>query len=369
MPSGGPAGRLVSPLVRQPGSRSSPSAAQLKRISPSDYKPTSTNSTTTHIAPTVSPKQCSSRPGTPSKAKHLSNHVGNHTQTPTPLNNHSNAAPHLDPTNRTHAANKKRRRSDESNTSDGSSIKKSRTMLNGDIARPTERIKTAKVKTTVELIAELQAQKSMRLTASDTITKIVTNQIQKEEDDINASVVPMSARPRARRKNGSSGLPDPPADLSRTKSDLVHRFLQQTVQLANRADTTSVDESGHINVTDNFPDQYEATPVIDMSIDPYSLLPPLDYDAITWSEEETSDEVVHRNAITGEYPDGYEHSSSSSDGGEVPGDIVKVLDDQWDGVNGSLNVDSRFHEWTETFTISSDDNEKNNVHVLPYVDL
>lgn len=390
-----PAGRLVSPLVRgesaaslhktQPhstktktskpispasaGSVTGSAAAQLKRISPSNSRLTAPNSSNTPYV-SVSPASIPSRPDTPNsiggRAKDV-NSVGSRTRTPTPTpinNNHSSQTPNNDQTNRKHAANKKRRRSDDSINSEASSIKRQRPLVNGEVAhRPSEiKTKTPKVKTTVELIAELQATKSTRLTSSDTITKIVTNQYEKEEDDINVSVVPQSAKPRHRRKNAASTIPAPPAapaDLSRTKSDLVQRFLQQVEQSKDDEDV-DVDVLG----TESFE---PPRPVIDLSIDPYSLLPPLNYEEIRWSDDDEPDtSVFQRNAITGEYPEGCDRSPSVA---SEPDEriIEKIVEGEWNGVNGTVNVNNGFNPWTETFTITPDEGEV--VHVLPYVDI
>lgn len=356
--------RLVSPLVRQAGGRQSPLPSNIRRISPSNYKPSTPRSAvSTPFSTTLS-----SRPGTPNGTKQLTDNGRSYTPTPTHPNNQLNATPNFDVTSRTHAGNKKRRRSDESNASDSSSIKKARPVVNGESTRVAERIKTPKVKTTAEIIKELQSNTNTPLRTSDTITKIVTNQIEKEEDDIHASVVPVSAMPRFRRKNGPAGLPDPPStksDLSKTKSDLVHRFLQQTVQLGNSRNS---EESPFEQRAESAADSHS----IDMSIDPYSLLPPLDYENMPWSDDDDSnDGVVRRNAITGEYPEGCEPSDSSSGHSPPQSCIDKVICDSWHGVNGTMNdVNSQFHPWTETFTIKQGEEEQSDVHVLlPYVDL
>lgn len=363
-------GRAVSPLVRQAGHRGAPVSAHNIRISPSNARPNST-------VPTGSSSLDASRPSTP-KAKLRNTNGATLNETTTPSNNHSNSNPSLDSTNRTHAGNKKRRRSDESNASDCSSLKKTRHLVNGDhTTKFTERTtKTPRVKTTVEVIAELQAQKNTRLPANDTINKIVTNQIQKEEDDINVSIVPPSARPKFRRKNGSS-LPDPPsapADLSRTKSELVQRFLQQSAQLAQEEEDAGENDevdilglnpsnSPHNNIDSNAVN----TPKIDMSIDPYSLLPPLDYDSITWSDEEGADENITRNAITGEYPEGHEVNESVDNPDELT--VDRVINGEWNGVNGTLNMNNQFNSWTKTFTIVPSEDKRDHVHILPYVDI
>ena len=371
--TGSPAHRLVSPLVRQAGDHDTPASNNNRRISPSNYKPSTprSNALTPH---TGLSKTLSSRPNTPNGTKHLHDNLRTRTPTPPHLNNHLNATPNFDGTSRTHAANKKRRRSDESNASDNSSVKKTRHVVNGEVPRVAERIRTNKVKTTVELIAGFHDSKKAPLTTSDTITKIVTNQIEKEEDDIHVSVVPPSAMPRSRRKQASSGLPDTSSarsELSKTKSDLVQRFLQQTVQ--HNADTEELrnayeNNAGSLNNKDITP--ASNVPSIDMSINPYSLLPPIDYDNIAWSDEDSNDGAVHRNAITGEYPDGYEPNSANSEDDPSESHVEKVITENWHGVNGTMNVNSQFHPWTETFTINPSAEETDNVHVLlPYVDI
>lgn len=355
--------RLVSPLVRPAGGHQSP--ANVRRISPSHHKP-STPRTAPNAPLAALSKTTSSRPGTPNGTKSSLDNGRNHTPVSTNSNNHLTATPHLfDGTSRTHAGNKKRRRSDESNASDSSSIKKARTLVNGAV----ERIKPAKVKTTAEIIKDLQSSRGKPLAASDTITKIVTNQIEKEEDDIRASVVPVSAMPRSRRKNGPV-LPDPQstkAEISKTKSDMVHRFLQQTVQLGNSGDEAIAPSFGDVS---SGPLDYTET--IDMSVDPYSLLPAIDYDNLSWGDEYSDDGIVHRNAITGEYPDGCEPGEGSNSGNS-PTQIHTERDicENWNGVNGTTNdANSQFHPWTETFTINPSEEQLENVHVmLPYVDL
>lgn len=244
-------------------------------------------------------------------------------------------------------------------------------MVNGD-AKISERTKTPRVKTTVQLIAELRAQKSTSLTASDTITKIVTNQIEKEEDDIHASIVPAAAKPRPRRKNGSLiNPPEAPGDLSRTKSDLVHRFLQQSVHQENNSSRDSADLSDdHIDIL-NIDPVDTPKPAIDMSVDPYSLLPPIDYDSITWSDndEDVGGGPIRRNPITGEYPEG--HDMSSNDDCCNAQQLDRILNEEWPGVNGTSQISqSTFHDWTETVVESNNhEQDKYDIYVLPYVDI
>ncbi|XP_067944566.1 mediator of RNA polymerase II transcription subunit 26-like [Watersipora subatra] len=366
--------RLVSPLVRQAGGHDSPVHVNSKRISPSNFKPI----TPRNIATTPFIKSSHSRSATPNGKNHLRDNVGTRTPTPPHLNNHVHVTPNIDSTHRTHAANKKRRRSDESCTSDGSSIKKTRHTINGESSsRIGERIRTPKVKTTVEIIAELQAGKSVPLTDSDTITKIVTNQIKKEEDDIHRSVVPSSAMPKSRRKHGTSSLPGPPSartDLSKTKSDLVHRFLHQQQQQRHSTDNDELPYDGVDYLSSAArsaqPEAASAPPATNMTIDPYSLLPPIDYDRIKWEDDEPEDVPIVRNAITGEYPEGYNADHIESSNHYDAPHVERVINENWHGVNGTASENSQFHPWTETFTIcTSEDSPENASVILPYVDI
>ena len=206
----------------------------------------------------------------------------------------------------------------------------------------------------------MKAHKNTSLAASDTITRIVTNQIVKEKDDINISVVPAGAKPRPRKKPGQVIPPEAPSDLSRTKSDLVHRFLQHT------AEQVTLDPvSRHVDLDDDVVDVGGVSPVrptIDLSVDPYSLLPPLDPSTISWSDEEDDSSCrVTRNPITGEMPDG------APDEEVMTPEVAEVerLEGEWPGVTGTSSS-TDFHSWTETFTVENDNTD---VYILPYVDL
>lgn len=374
-------GRTVSPLVRQPpGSNGSSTTVKRapvspastfvnKRISPASSRlSTPTTQSSQHFSPnlstpTVNRLTDSSRPITPTNNNHTYN---------TPSN--------IDSNSRANVANKKRRRSEESEASDTSSFKKHKSIVNGE-SKAIERTKTPRVKTTVQLIAELQAQNtSSNLTTSDTITKIVTNQIEKEEDDIKHSVVPAGAKPRPRKKNGSLVKPpEAPNDMSYTKSDLVHRFLQTAQHKSNINHNTGEDVEVDIMAVDGVGNQSDMPPkpVIDLSIDPYSLLPPLDLDSITWSDDEEDNSYSHktsakRNPITGEYPEGVDYSSGDEDDIARIYGVAKILNEDWPGVNGSVAQSSsanEFHEWTDTLVIKPSEDNKDDVYVLPYVDL
>jgi len=370
-----PAHRVVSPLVQNSKNGLSAAPSVNRRISPpnsrlggsSRFSPSVSNNVTGSTA--TSPNTPSSRSSTPlgrpyessSSPYSANNHIGNNTDS-------------TNITSKTYAANKKRRRSDESVASDVSA-KRSRT-TNGDSTPVslTERTKTPKVKTTVQLIAELQAQKRSSLTASDTITKIVTNQIEREPDDINASIVPAGAKPRPRKKPGAAiNPPDVINDMRKTKSDLVHRFLQQTASISNDSSLDGVngedDEVDILGLDATDIPKVPEKPVIDLSIDPYSLLPPLDYASITWSDSDEEPDVMRRNPITGEWPEGY----TPTTGTQVTAcsqHVSRVLGNKWNGVNGTqVKSSGDFHEWTDTFTIDGDGESAGDVCILPYVDI
>ena len=86
--------------------------------------------------------------------------------------------------------------------------------------------KTPKVATTAQLLQKLD----FKLPGSDTVSKIANNQIEKEYDPDNISIVPAGAKPRPRRKPGTV-IPPSSCDssLQQTKTEMVQKFLQSSV--------------------------------------------------------------------------------------------------------------------------------------------
>ncbi|KAK6172015.1 hypothetical protein SNE40_018418 [Patella caerulea] len=250
-------------------------------------------------------------------------------------------------------------------------------------------VKTPKVKTTAELIAELQQKTGSANYGNDILEKLRTKQIE-HEADVQCSVLPPGIRPRRKRKsNDSSYISVPSPSLSQTKTELVQKFLQTSLSptstdLSSHIDDFSVKTESPINSsqnaeesiinisedikpkvvkneseymqqysrkhensnelvvkTENDSEQQEKRLTID---EIYSQLPPIDIDSIDW---ESSDYVVPEP-----------HSVQD-------GDVLRVHSEPWEGVNGCRDGNNVWHDWASTLTLSSYDDDP--LHILPYV--
>lgn len=330
---------------------------------------------------------------------------------------------------KTNAANKKRRRSDDSigSSSTSSAPPRKLPLLNGDAGTATpghasvasvknmaaQERRPSKVKTTAQLIAELQASKGGDgLLKSDTITRIVSNQIEREKYVEHESVVPASAKPRPRKKPGVASAftkpPDTPdsASLAKTKSEMVQKYLSSSLlatagnggedsqmTFASSSPSTvgapsfsapdnvadhDVDEDEFIDIegldTASTPDGQRlsqataalrpsstgaAAAATDTPIkgraaqtdDPYSLLPPLNVDEIVWSDDD--DPFIGDNGLTASCDDSA---------------IDRLHDAKWPGVNGVFaDGQKQWHDWTETIVHGNETGST--LFILPYVDV
>ncbi|CAH1773553.1 unnamed protein product [Owenia fusiformis] len=248
----------------------------------------------------------------------------------------------------------------------------------------------SKVKTTAELIAEMNAKKGFKI-QSDTVNRITHNQIKKEADVVE-SVVPAGAKPRPRKKNSTGPGSVPPllhsSKLSQTKTEMVQKFLQSSItptqsendlspyklESMRQSESLTPPELGSFDVQSTPPDQQISVddqetetkqPSIssreyDQKPDPpkpetleelIARLPPLDLDAIRWD----SDSEHEHSANKPPEPDSEQFDTC----------INKMHSEKWVGVNGTVNKEGEFKEWTDTVTLPSVD--ENPVHILPYV--
>lgn len=240
----------------------------------------------------------------------------------------------------------------------------------------TDLSKTPKVKTTAQLIAELQAKSGSSSVGSDVIKQIETNQIVKESD-VPESALPPGARPRRNKKRGlDPSLLDVPSPagphshLSQTKSELVQKFLQTSITPSTAVDMSpfkcddrnesleSARDASSIEVTDSSggdivyrSDEVKSREQIEsksLKIPSFeeimSNLPPIDFDKINDNEDEYG----------------------LPDQGDVTDDIIdKLHNEQWMSVNGNRDSDGAWHDWTQMFTNLSYSDEP--LHILPYV--
>ena len=242
--------------------------------------------------------------------------------------------------------------------------------------------RTPKVKTTAELIKEMSASGGLRVAGSRTATKIVLNQIQKEKDDIDSPVVPPEAKPRYRRKPGTPAIVPPitPAHtLTQTKNEMMEKFLQSQSPhpsavldieqgippflLPDDEDPRLQADSRHSSHPDSKvvsffvgDDDVEtaklqerqgpSTTSLQSKPDPWLLLPPLNLAEIDWTTDD----------YTKSEPKPVEDS-----------DVTRLEEDRIPGVNGQFDNDGAWHEWTETLSLPSFNNDLQ--HILPYVNI
>lgn len=220
----------------------------------------------------------------------------------------------------------------------------------------------ARVKTTAELIAELQAK-------SDTVDRKTLERIasvEREADDLNQSVVPAGALPRARRKphegvtpiTGSRGR----GKLSPNKTELVEKFLLSSVASPSPVEdfhcfkdedhsSDSPNHSEHSAKLDSSLDPVREQPTNTGTgwVDPLSLLPPLNMEDIVWDEEEDEGMLESgKRSVTNI-------------------DVERLSNYHWMGVNGTYDSVGNWRDWTQTYSVPTFDGEM--LHILPYVNI
>lgn len=254
-------------------------------------------------------------------------------------------------------------------------------------------IKTPKVKTTAQLIADLQAKSGGSAIGSGVIHQIETNQIQKESDEP-PPVLPPGARPKRRRKHDDPNTPStpirPPVNLSQTKRELVENYLESSITPSSAVDMSPFkyelpqseslerEESG-MDITDSSevdtsyrPSEVQSKERIDLgdSINTdsvkkegegvgnnlltleeiYSQLRPIDYSSVDFDRMESEEES--------EAPPKEEE--------EVSEDVLERLhNSEWGEVNGLYDINGAWKDWTQTLTVASYNEEP--LYVLPYV--
>ena len=267
--------------------------------------------------------------------------------------------------------------------------------------------KTPKVKTTAQLIADLQAKSGSKTVGSSVIKQIESNQIHKELDE-KESVLPPGVKKKKRKKNSDSFTDSTPQKsretLSRTKTELVEKFLQSSVphqpDLADdisvrfdiaclgktesqvTKDESSIDadittsshgetsfrpaevktdehDSGTGAVKDEEPPTQESVikPKILTLEEVYDMLPPINYDNVI-VDEDNDDHVLDINETTTDIV-------SAGPTVDLEQAIPRLHSEHWESVNGNLNANDTWCDWTQTLSRTSYDG--NLLHILPYI--
>ena len=203
-----------------------------------------------------------------------------------------------------------------------------------------------KVKTTAQLIQGMHASGVLRLTRSETVTKIALNQIEKEAD-VDPSVVPPEAKPRPRRKPGSLLPAASTQSMSQTKTELVQKFLQTSCPPAE-FDLSLLPPSYGTPVSPSPPPvKWDVSSAAASVVDDVDVLPPLNLDDIVWSDD---DDVpfVERPPV-------------------CDADVDRLHDEHWPGVNGQTDVNGDWTDWTQCMSRPTHDGQM--LHILPYVEV
>lgn len=218
-----------------------------------------------------------------------------------------------------------------------------------------DKTKISKVKTTAQLIAELQAKSGVSSShlKGDVIEKIRANQIKRESNNILPSDIHLKSNKRDSRQ--------PHNMLSQAKTELVQKFLQTSVRPNDIKEESesplSIEmDPCRLQLECNLPDgptMSAAHELASMSatqqslLDIYNMLPPLDLDQIDWEDD------------TYEVP---ERTEPVSDG-----DVDRLHSEQWSGVNGMWDSVGMWRDWTQT--MSAESLEGSRIELLPYVNI
>ena len=266
---------------------------------------------------------------------------------------------------------------------------------------------TPKVKNTAELMQSLLEKNNLSV-GKDTVRQISANLIQKESDEDRHSVVPSGARPRQQKKKGAKNElipPSTPSSLTKTKTEMVQKFLESSVTDANPDDlsplkyelprtespgnaSTSFEDSldgnqdsrKHYLMDSNKHDQTQSSSVIGGEISPLktetfaadSVVKP---GCSTDSQQQTpgAERPLTLEEIYSKYPPlDLENFVFDNDTYEVAdpvditeSDIQRINNEHWSGVNGCQDMFSEWKDWSQTLSLSSYNGDP--LHILPYV--
>lgn len=243
----------------------------------------------------------------------------------------------------------------------------------------------AKVKTTAQLIEELQAKTPTALN-SPTISMITSHKIKDlthEEDK--KSVIPDSLKKRKYTRKNSTALLSMGADLSQTKAEMVEKFLESSLPGTSHTSyheqtTTSPDlprldspvasspkaesrpkfylNNSHSssNLSENPTDEMLFDSIIGRPpVEPQTeakvehqkrpSLPPIDLSTVVLEEEEY--EVMHEPVTESR--------------------VERLCNERWPGVNGWYDDRNEWHDWASCFSLPTHQNDY--IHILPYVNI
>ncbi|XP_076463217.1 uncharacterized protein LOC143295415 [Babylonia areolata] len=263
---------------------------------------------------------------------------------------------------------------------------------------------TRKVKTTEQLIQDLQRKNSSANVGNSIISKLRTNQIEKDKEEPKL-VLPAGVKARARR--GKWNTADDSVSVRLTdemisKNELVERFLETSepslsvdvckiskscrvaaaspnIELGASTNSCSKDSfDGNSSTNHHSPlgcapkeENRDVQPALSSALsleEIYAQLPPVDYN-IDWDSVNTY-KLPARNPVTGQsnYPVTGDGSPVAGEGNPETREHVDSLhNDRRPDMNGMYDINGDWTTWQQCVTVSS--YEGNQLHILPYVDL
>ena len=259
-----------------------------------------------------------------------------------------------------------------------------------------------KVKTTEQLIEDLQKKNKNSTVGNTLINKLRTNQIEKESD-LPGSALPVGMRAKGKRGRGRGrnqdvnlSVPSSDAMLTRTKTELVERFLQTSLDPAPPGDEDHpfrddlLGDASHppklglgacssSYSKDNFDvsfsasrqDRSESAPKDESSLDATS--PPLS--GPSTSQAERSGSALTLQEIYAQLPpidddidwDAVDFYQLPERGPVTDESVERLHSERVPGVNGLYDMNEDWTRWREMVTLQGHDNLP--LHILPYVDL
>ena len=272
-------------------------------------------------------------------------------------------------------------------------------------------VRTPRVKTTAEIVAELARGGSLNVTDSVAVKRIALNQIDKEKDE-DTPIVPVAAKPRARRKPKTLAPPETSDTvLSATKNEMVHKFLESAIPpQTSDSDLSSCNNSNLVRTLDMSRVDAESPSAVSTGERPPETLSMSHGDPSGHSsyfssskDDATSQLLGLINSKSLDQTDGHnetgrvQHDSTKADVCSATTDLLTLLPpfdedsidwnslsytaedpievneesvdrlhrQQWPGVNGLFNTQNEWHKWTATYSMPSYDGDM--LHILPYV--
>lgn len=255
-----------------------------------------------------------------------------------------------------------------------------------------------KVKTTEQLIEDLQKKNNGSKIGHSIMTKLRTNQIEQEQD-VPGSVLPVGMKPRGKRgrpRKNDISVPHSNVTLSKVKSELVERFLNTSDPSSPMDDYSpfkddllpdpgqSVAESrmeseacNSLYSKDNLDmastsrqDLSELVPKEENSRDAISPLPP----ASSSQTERTGSALTLEEIYAQLPPVDHDIDWDAVDFFELPEaapvreeTVDQLHSDRLPGINGLYDINGDWTSWQQVLTLPS--YEDNPLHILPYVDL